>query len=197
MRLQVTVEDRYCDTNVKAQSRIMTFELSESPKVKYFNFNWKPMCDFIIKSHIKTLYLAPFSRKSTSELQVIDLWSFTMTRGWTFYHFCRAHMGIYIRLSLTKTLYLAPLTRYSTSKVVVNDLEPFMVTECQIFQLFQKSMCDFIIVFRWKKLSILHHVREISHPSFKSLTFDLSQWPEVKYCIKIGILICDFMSDFY
>ena len=25
----------------------MTFDLSESPKVKYFNFFWKSICDFI------------------------------------------------------------------------------------------------------------------------------------------------------
>ena len=145
----------------------------------------------------RTLYLAPFSRNFTSKLLVIDFWPFTMTWGQIFYCFWKSHMWLYIRLVLIRTVYLAPLARYSTSKVVVNDLDPSWSLTVKYFNFFQTLMCDFIIFVCGKELSILHHFREIPHLSFRSLTFDLSQWPEVKYFIDFGNLICDFISELH
>ena len=156
------------------------------------------MCDFIIVFCWKELsILAPFPRNSTSKLQLIDLWPFMMTWGQIKYSFLKSHMWLYIRLVLIQTLYLAPLARYSTSQVVVNDLGPSGSPKVKYFNFFQKLMCDFIIVFCWKELSIWHHFRKIPHPSSRSLTFDLWRWSEVKYFIIFGNPICDFISDLY
>ena len=145
----------------------------------------------------RTLYLAPFSRNSTSKLQVIDLWPFMMTWGQIFYRFWKSHMWLYIRLALIQTLYLAPLARYSTSKVVVNDLDTSGSPEVKYFNFFQKPLGDFIIIFHWTELYILHHFQEIPHLSPRSLTFDLSWWPEVKHFIDFGNSICNYISDLY
>ena len=52
---------------------VSDLDLSRSPKVKYFYFFKKPICDFIMMFCRYKLYLVPFARYSTSKISVSDL----------------------------------------------------------------------------------------------------------------------------
>ena len=52
---------------------VSDLDLSGSPKVKYFDFFRKLICDFIMVSCWYQLYLLPFARYYTSKISVSDL----------------------------------------------------------------------------------------------------------------------------
>ena len=102
-------------------------------KGQIFPLLWKAhmqFCNGVLL--IRTLYLIPCARYSSSKISVSDLdfsgsskVKYFTVHGKPIFHICwKAHMRLYIGILLTRTLYLTPFTSYSTSKILGHDISP-------------------------------------------------------------------------
>ena len=145
-------------------------DLSESPKVNFFNFVGKPICDFImilcwyklsISYHLRDIPHLKFGKWR---------WPFRVTEGQIFHLFWEANMGFHNGLLLIRTLSRVPFARYSASKISVSDLDLSGSPKFKYFIFSGKPIWDFIMTFCWYELSIAYRLRDIPHQRFRLVT---------------------------
>ena len=173
---------------------VSDLDLSGPPKVKYFYFFRKPICDFVILFCWCELYLIPFARYSASKISVSDLDLSGSTKV-KYFDFFRKLICDFIMVSCWYQLYLLPFARYYTSKISVSDLDLSGSTKVKYFTFSGKPIWDFIMTFCWYKLCLVPFARYLaSKISFCDL--DLSGSPKVKYFNFFGKPICIFIMVF-
>ena len=175
---------------------VSDLDLSGSPKVKYFNFFWKPTWDFIMFCWYELSISYRLRDIPHLRIQLVTL-TFQGHRRSNISHFWEANVQLYNGILLTRTLYRVPFARYSASKISVSGLNLSASPKVKYFNFFWKPTWDFIMILCWYELSISYCLRDIPHLRFRlvTLTFqghqrsNISHFWEANVQLHNGILL--------